>query len=203
MADLWRRGLASPAAPQPHDGPSRHDYTAEAGWHTIADSLHHLVDILDQVPVLLVPCIQVGSRAELDDPATQAGTWGSVLPAVWSFMLAARSRGLGTVWTTPHLNHERQAATLLGLPYETTVQCALIPIAWTIGTQSSPPTASPSPRSRTGITGRSHERKPKSTYKIPWSAARPAILMIPPPSGRAQTSAPRAETEPLRRSTPQ
>ncbi|TQS29652.1 nitroreductase family protein [Microbispora sp. KK1-11] len=138
LADLWRRGLTSPAAPQSHQGPSRHDFTAEAGWHAIADSLRHLVDILDQVPVLLVPCIRVGSRAELDDPATQAGTWGSVLPAVWSFMLAARSRGLGTVWTTPHLNYEREAATLLGLPYETTVQCALIPVAWTIGTDFKP-----------------------------------------------------------------
>lgn len=108
--------------------------TARVGrWHA-----SHLVEIIDQVPVLLVPCIQVGSRAELGDPATQAGTWGSALPAVWSFMLAARSRGLGAVWTTPHLNYEREAAELLGLPHETTVQCALIPVAWTIGTDFTP-----------------------------------------------------------------
>ncbi|MCF6469436.1 nitroreductase family protein [Nonomuraea sp. MG754425] len=138
LAELWRRGLTEPAAPRSHDGPSRHDFTAGSGWPAIAGSLNHLVEILDQVPVLMVPCIRVGSRAELDDPATQAGTWGSVLPAVWSFMLAARSRGLGTVWTTPHLNVERQTAALLGLPYETTVQCGLIPVAWTIGTEFKP-----------------------------------------------------------------
>lgn len=138
LAALWRKGMARPAAPQFHGGPSRHDYTEGSGWPAIADSLRHLVDIIDQVPVLLVPCIQVGARAELGDPATQAGIWGSALPAVWSFMLAARSRGLGTVWTTPHLNYEREAAELLGLPYETTVQCALIPVAWTIGTDFKP-----------------------------------------------------------------
>jgi hypothetical protein len=47
-------------------------------------------------------------------------------------------RGLGSVWTTPQLNHERQAATLLGLPYETTVQRGPIPVAWTIGTDFKP-----------------------------------------------------------------
>ena len=42
------------------------------------------------------------------------GRWGSVIQAAWSFMLAARSRGLGTCWTSLHLEHEREAAKLLG-----------------------------------------------------------------------------------------
>ncbi|MGH3442153.1 MAG: sigma factor-like helix-turn-helix DNA-binding protein, partial [Nitriliruptorales bacterium] len=45
----------------------------------------------------------------------QAGWWGSILPAVWSFMLALRSRGLGSAWTTLHLPNEREVADLLGL----------------------------------------------------------------------------------------
>ncbi|HZU02246.1 MAG TPA: nitroreductase family protein [Ktedonobacteraceae bacterium] len=48
----------------------------------------------------------------------QAGIWGSILPAVWSFMLAARLHGLGTAWTTVHLYYEQEAAEVLGIPYE-------------------------------------------------------------------------------------
>ncbi len=48
----------------------------------------------------------------------QAGIWGSILPAVWSFMLAACLHGLGTAWTTVHLYYEQEAAEVLGIPYE-------------------------------------------------------------------------------------
>ena len=61
----------------------------------------------------------------------QASAFGSVLPAVWSFMLAARARGLGTTWTTIHLFHEREAAEVLGIPYDEVSQVALIPLAHT------------------------------------------------------------------------
>ena len=57
----------------------------------------------------------------------QASLWGSILPAIWSFMLAARARGLGTCWTTLHLPHEREAAELLGIPYEEVMQAARSP----------------------------------------------------------------------------
>jgi nitroreductase len=70
--------------------------------------------------------------------AAQAGVWGSILPAVWSFMLAARARGLGTVWTTLHLPHEREVADVLGIPYNEFMQVALIPVAYTIGTEFRP-----------------------------------------------------------------
>jgi nitroreductase len=59
----------------------------------------------------------------------QASAFGSILPATWSFMLAARARGLGTSWTTLHLWHEQEAAALLGIPYGEVTQCALIPVA--------------------------------------------------------------------------
>ena len=83
-----------------------------------------------------MPCI-VGRTDGLAG-AAQAGKWGSILPAVWSFMLAARSRGLGTVWTTLHLPHEREAAEILGIPYDEIMQTALIPVAYTLGTDFRP-----------------------------------------------------------------
>ena len=66
-----------------------------------------------------------------------AAIWGSLLPAAWSFCLAARARGLGTCWTTLHLIKEREAAELLGLP-DNIMQGALIPVAHTIGTDFKP-----------------------------------------------------------------
>jgi nitroreductase len=65
-------------------------------------------------------------------PGNQAPIWGSLLPAVWSYMLAARARNLGTAWTTLHLSYEREAASVLGLP-ATVRQGALIPTAHVLG----------------------------------------------------------------------
>ena len=64
---------------------------------------------------------------------TQASYWGSILPAVWSFMLALRERGLGSAWTTLHLPNEREVAQLLGIPDDVT-QAGLFPVAYTKGT---------------------------------------------------------------------
>jgi nitroreductase len=62
-----------------------------------------------------------------------AGYYGSIFPAVWSFQLAARARGLGTVLTTLHLLYEKEAAAVLGIP-DHIQQVALLPIAYTKGT---------------------------------------------------------------------
>ena len=84
----------------------------------------------------VIPCVE--GRTE-DAPAVlQASRWASIIPAAWSFMLAARSRGLGSVWTTFHLMHEREAAEILGIPYDEVMQAALIPVAYTIGTDFKP-----------------------------------------------------------------
>jgi nitroreductase len=136
LAGLWRLGLAHPTGDD-DTAPSRQDFDG-AEWQAIAGSVDHLVEHLHEVPVLLVPCVRIGTRAELANPVIQAGTWGSVLPAVWSFMLAARDRGLGTVWTTQHLHYERRAADLLGIPYDSVMQCALIPVAHTVGEDFKP-----------------------------------------------------------------
>ena len=69
-----------------------------------------------------------------------AGQWGSLLPAVWSLMLALRERGLGSAWTTIHLigDGEQRVAELLGIPFEQVTQGALLPVAHTVGTDFQP-----------------------------------------------------------------
>jgi nitroreductase len=99
----------------------------------IGDSVAYLGERMGQVPVLVIPCLQARSL-----PAgNQAGLWGSILPSAWSYMLAARARGLGTAWTTLHLNYEQEVGELLGLPEEIR-QTVLIPTAYSIGTEFRP-----------------------------------------------------------------
>lgn len=102
-----------------------------AATRRVIDSATYLSQHMGEVPVHVIPVIH--GRTDTAPVAMQAGIWGSLLPAVWSFMLAARSRGLGTCWTTLHLIHEQQAAELLGLP-DNVMQGALIPVAHTLGT---------------------------------------------------------------------
>jgi nitroreductase len=93
----------------------------------VADSVAWLGEHMSDVPVQIIPCLNTGG----DLPAgNQAGLWGSILPAAWSYMLAARARGLGTAWTTLHLDSdEAEVAALLGLPAGVH-QAALIPTAY-------------------------------------------------------------------------
>jgi nitroreductase len=137
IADLYRKSwasyLSSPTAAQNlhFDDPTR-----EAVQRRVGDSAQYLADHLERVPVFLIPCF-VG-RVDGQPSSAQAGTWGSILPAVWSFMLAARARGLGTAWTTLHLPYEREAAAILGIPYEQFTQAALVPVAHTRGADFKP-----------------------------------------------------------------
>ncbi|TME01172.1 MAG: nitroreductase [Chloroflexi bacterium] len=97
----------------------------------VRSSSEYLADHMHEAPVLLIPCLW-GSVDNLSS-VEQAGAWGSILPAVWSFMLAARARGLGTCWTTVHLYYEMEAAEVLGIPFDKVSQAALIPVAYTLG----------------------------------------------------------------------
>jgi len=99
----------------------------------VGDSVAYLGRVMGRVPVLVLPCLKVSALSA----DSQAGVWGSILPATWSYMLAARLRGLGTAWTTLHLDYEREIAELLGLP-EGIRQAALIPTAHTVGTDFKP-----------------------------------------------------------------
>jgi len=105
----------------------------------LTESVRHLIDTIHLVPALVVPC-QIGRPPQ---GSSAAAYYGSIMPAVWSFMLALRSRGLGSAWTTFHLTYEREAAELLGIPYDEVAQVALLPVAYTIGTDFKPAPRSP------------------------------------------------------------
>jgi nitroreductase len=127
LADLWRQGagkyLAGIGDPEAIPGM----------MGRVVGGVFHLRDHLHEVPVHVIPCIE--GRTDDKGVFAQASAWGSIMPAAWSFMLAARSRGLGTVWTTFHLFREEQAAELLGIPFDEVMQAALIPVAYTVGTK--------------------------------------------------------------------
>jgi nitroreductase len=102
----------------------------------ILNSADYLAEHMHEVPAMLIPCMK--GRYENQPSVVQAGAWGSIWPAIWSFMLAARARGLGTSLTTVHLFFEQDAANVLGIPYEKITQTALIPVAYTLGTDFKP-----------------------------------------------------------------
>jgi nitroreductase len=137
VADIWRRGLVSGYGAGLGPVPTRMDFGSDE-WTRIASSLDDLASHLHEVPLLLIPGLRVSDRSILNDIRGQAGNWGSVLPAFWSFMLAARERGLGTAWTTAHLSYEKEMADLLGIPFDTVVQGGLTPVAYTVGTKFKP-----------------------------------------------------------------
>ena len=94
----------------------------------IGDGVAYLGERMGQVPVLVIPCLEASKL-----PAgNQSGLWGSILPAAWSYCLAARARGLGTAWTTLHMNYEQEVAEVLGLP-ENVRQSVLLPTAYYTG----------------------------------------------------------------------
>jgi nitroreductase len=94
-----------------------------------------LTDILAKVPVHVIPCVE--GPINLSSNGVAASQYGSIMPAAWSFLLALRSRGLGSVWTTLHLFKEADVAALLGIP-ENVSQVALFPVAYTVGTEFKP-----------------------------------------------------------------
>jgi nitroreductase len=101
----------------------------------VYESANLLLDILDKVPVLVIPCAL--GRVDGMPNSRTAGFYGSILPAVWSFMLALRARGLGSVWVTLQLEREREMAELLGIPDDVS-QVAMVPVAYTVGTDFKP-----------------------------------------------------------------
>ena len=98
----------------------------------LLDSAYALADKIEQMPALLIPLMP--GRAEGKSVVEQAAMWGSIVQAVWSFMLALRSRGLGSCWATVTSRREKEIAALLGIPFEEYTQVGMFPIAYTIGT---------------------------------------------------------------------
>jgi len=105
----------------------------DAQSERISDSANHLANVLEQVPVHVIP-LHAG-RLEGAETFRQASAWGSILPAVWSFMMALRSKGLGSAWTTLHLPREREVADLLSIVYDQWTQAGLFPVGYTVGTE--------------------------------------------------------------------
>jgi nitroreductase len=106
--------------------------SGDAQTRRVYDSAFWLKDHLHEVPVHVIPCV-VGRVPAAAPIGMYASVFGSIFPAVWSFQLALRSRGLGSALTTLHLFREQEAAKILGIP-ENVMQVALLPVAYTVGT---------------------------------------------------------------------
>ena len=139
LADLYRRGgeqYLTAAGP-------RARAAGQAQTARVFDSALYLMEHLHQVPVHVIPCL-AGRPASGAGVAQLGGYFASIYPAVWSFQLALRARGLGSCLTTLHLGFEKEAADILGIPQDV-VQTALLPVAYAIGTDfrraSRPPAA--------------------------------------------------------------
>jgi len=136
LADIYKANFAEYAKVATsntyEEGDLRHDQRDR-----VTESAVYLTENFHRVPVIMVPCI----TGKLDRAPTMqaASAWGSLLPAVWSFMLAARERGLGTAWTTIHLmfDGDKKANEILGIP-DSVTQAGMFPIAYTIGTDFQP-----------------------------------------------------------------
>ena len=142
LAELYRRGAqAYFASPNTSLMRQIQDPTRQRTGERVRSSALYLTDHLHEVPVHVIPC--VSERPEGKPLAFQATYFGSIVQAAWSFMLAARARGLGTCWTTMHLSREREVADLLDIPYERVTQVALLPVAYTKGTDFKPASRQP------------------------------------------------------------
>jgi len=101
---------------------------------------------LERAPWFVIPCIEgpMGRAGDGSGTYVHANTWASIYPAVWSFMLALRERGLATCLTTNHLAYEREIAELLGIPFDSVNQACLLPVAHALGTDFRPAPRQPS-----------------------------------------------------------
>jgi nitroreductase len=146
LAEVWRKGHEA-YAPSPISiyNVRFDDPQWEATRPRIAASLDHLVEHIHEVPVHVVPCVAFRPPGDAN-VFLDATVWGSILPGAWSFMLAARARGLAGCWTSIHLQFEEEAASILGIPFAEVMQAGLIPLAYAKGTHFKPAYRLPSER---------------------------------------------------------
>jgi len=133
VADLYRRSWAIYAG-KPAGASQGVD--AQSTQDKVRGSADYLALHLQDAPVWLIPCLE--GRSDGAAAWQQAGFFGSILPAAWSFMLAARLHGLASCWTTLHLRYEAEAAQTLGIPYDKVTQAALLPVAYALGDEFKP-----------------------------------------------------------------
>ena len=141
LADIYRKALAEYRKMQQSRSTrfGQEDLRVKQGQR-IGESSGYLGEHLHEVPVFIIPCIEgqmedAPHLAELAsyESAYHATMYGSILPATWSLMLALRSRGLGSAWTSLHIMYEKEAASVLGIP-DHVIQAALLPVAYFKGT---------------------------------------------------------------------
>ncbi|MFF4591566.1 nitroreductase family protein [Amycolatopsis sp. NPDC001319] len=125
---VYAQYKASPHYPGNNPGATERDRAQSR----LANSADYLGERMGEAPVLVLAC------NEGPDRASATAGMSNILPATWSFMLAARARGLGTAWTSMHVAREKDVANLLGIPYETVAQAVLTPLAFTKGTDFRP-----------------------------------------------------------------
>ena len=123
LADMYRAGFG------PYMDRAR---SGSEGLTRVGESALWLAERLERVPVHVIPCIEDYTKGN-----AHAGFWASIYPAVWSFQLALRSRGLGSVLTTLHLPRAHDAAALLGIP-DGVLQAGLVPVAYYTGDDFKP-----------------------------------------------------------------
>jgi len=135
IGEYYRKAVEKYLSPAGAGNPAavRGEPARVATMKRVVSSTQYLAENMGRAPVHLIPCI----RSRTLPAANQSGLWGSILPATWSYMLAARARGLGTCWTTLHQTYEQEIAELLGLP-EGMRQAALIPTAYFTGSGFKP-----------------------------------------------------------------
>ena len=136
LADLYR-GTAADYFPKARARAQSQDLAQTA---RVYDSAQYLADHLHEVPAHVIPCIS--GRPPEGGGSHAGGFFASIYPAVWSFNLALRARGLGSVFTTLHLFRQKEVGELLGIPKEFT-QVALLPVAYTLGTDFKPASRPP------------------------------------------------------------
>jgi nitroreductase len=130
LAGIYNEAIEEYSKEYRREGLAREEGESPA-FDRMNESVQHLARNLHRAPALVIPCLR--GRMESQAAFAQASQWGSIIPAIWSLMLAFRSRGLGSAWTTVHLHREREAADLLGIPYAAYTQAGLFPVAFTLG----------------------------------------------------------------------
>lgn len=104
------------------------DEIDQAQQERTAKSADELARRMPEMPALVLGCVM--GRGEDRDPWVKTSILGGVMPAMWSFMLAARLHRLGTCWTSVHLQYEAEAADLLNIPFDQVTQAVLTPVAY-------------------------------------------------------------------------
>ena len=136
ISELYRKAFKLYASAPPSEAnPLPTDDPRATQKDKVITSAVQLAETMNHCPVLIIPCYE--GRVETAGALAQASFYGSILPAAWSLMLALRSRGLGSAWTTLHLMYEKEAAAILGIPDNVTQTC-LLPVAYFTGDDFKP-----------------------------------------------------------------